>query len=73
MEKNSRRIRKKNESWVIGIDFGTDSVRTIYYGCIHRRGNRFLTILIIRAGKQVYIAILPKTGSGNTHWITWKV
>jgi ribulose kinase len=51
-------------SYVIGVDYGTDSVRSIIVDA-----KLLLPYFITPAGKTDCIAMLPKTSSGNIHWI----
>lgn len=58
----------KSEHFVIGVDYGTDSVRSIIVDASN--GTEIASsVYYYPRWKKDCIAFLPKTSSGNTRWI----
>ena len=62
-------INMTTTKYTIGVDYGTDSVRSLIVNV--QTGEELASaVLNIRAGRRDYIVIPPKTSSGNILRIT---
>ena len=61
-----------NDRFVLGIDYGTDSVRSVLLNAF--TGEEIASsVFNYPDGKMVCIVMLPAISSGNIHWIILKV
>jgi ribulose kinase len=60
-----------DESYVIGVDYGTDSVRSVIVNA-HNGTELAASVFITHVGKMACFAMLPKTSFASTRSIILK-